>query len=267
MSGIEINAYQAAEICGISVNDLIESTVDLSFMETMFSRSFQLQSVAAINEQILNRYIFQPDALSLWEQEGITLRTMRKYKIGYDPIANCITIPIFDQEGNLVSIRGRFLAPDADAKYKPVTYGDKVLSSPSSLTLYGFNETKAAIAESKRVIIFEGEKSVLMMDSYYGDKNNSVATLGKNISMQHIMLLQQAGVQEVVLAYDADYATWTEMTEKHKEYMEIASRLAPFFDVSVIFDTEKKLPYKASPIDCGKEVFEYLMEKRWYVRI
>lgn len=268
---IQITLYEALKISGINTREVLstDTTKSQNAIDYMydFTRAiYKIKQNETVDERVLNASIFETNVLSIWEQEGISLSTMRQYKIGYNPIDNCITIPIYDDCGNLISVRGRFLSDDAEAKYKPVTFCNKTLSAPSSQLLYGLYQTKEAIKESKTAIIFESEKSVLMMDSYYGKQNNSVATLGKNISNQHILLLQKYGADNIILAYDADYRNAKELKIKLKEYTKIAKTLAPFFSVSIIIDWDKQLPYKASPIDCGPKVFEKLLEKKHYVK-
>ena len=267
----QLTLYGALLIANVNPNELNDEIGNSNYQKKLdymyeFTRSlYTLPHIEAIDEQVLNASIFKEDVLSIWEQEGISLATMRKYKIGYDPINNCITIPIYDHTGQLVSVRGRFLAEDAEAKYKPITFCNKLLAVPSSQILYGLYQTKDAISKSKTAILFESEKSVLMMDTFYGDKNNSVATLGKNISNQHILMLKNAGAEHVILAYDADYKSAIQLKLKLKEYTKIAKTLAPFFSVSILMDWNNELPYKASPIDCGKEIFENILRKQHYV--
>lgn len=271
-TGEEIPLWKALEKAEINprivqdVNNDTEYRKAVDYMYQFTKAIYKTADLPPIDEAVLKASIFNTDALSIWELEGITLSTMKKYSIGYDPIANCITIPIFDDKGNLISVRGRYLSENENVKYKPITFGNKILSAPSSQLLFGLNQTKNAIKRTKTAIIFESEKSVLMMDSYYGDANNSVATLGKNISNQHIILLRRFGAEEIILAYDADYRNEQERKEKFKEYKKIAKTLAPFFSTSVIIDWSHILPYKASPIDCGKEIFEKLLENRYYVK-
>lgn len=271
LRGEQLTLYGALLIANINPADLNDELGNsdyqkkLDYMYEFTNSVYALPHMEPIDEQVLRASIFQENILSIWEQEGISLSTMRKYKIGYDPINNCITIPIYDHKGQLVSVRGRFLAENAEAKYKPITFGSKVLSVPSSQVLYGLYQTKKAIQESKTAILFESEKSVLMMDSIYGNKNNSVATLGKNISNQHILMLKDSGAEHVILAYDADYQSAIQLKLKLREYTKIAKTLAPFFSVSILMDWNNELPYKASPIDCGKEIFENILRKQHYV--
>ena len=211
------------------------------------------------------RYVFDIKALSLWAHEGIDFNTMLKYHISYDPLENCIIIPHFDLEGNVVGVRGRYLDEDAVAKYKPVYYNGVQLNHPTNKTLYGYYQNKRAIEMTKTCIIFEAEKSVMMMDTAYDGNNVSVATSGQHISNEHIQILLNSGVRHVVLAYDADYKDDDDINKKFKEYKDYVRPLQAYFTVSIIMDVNHYLGYKDSPIDRGKEVFQKLMKERIYI--
>ena len=271
LRGNDITLFDAVKIAGINPKDVAdvetnETQQKIDYMYEFVNTVYKMPNLEPVDESVLNASIFQKNVLSIWENEGISLNTMQKYKIGYDPIANCITIPIYDHMGKLVSVRGRFLAEEENVKYRPITFCNKILAAPSSQILYGLYQNISAIKNTKTAKIFESEKSVLMMDTYYGEKNNSVATLGKNISNQHIMLLKNFGVEEVIVAYDADYISEKQKREKFREYKKVAQSLAPFFSTSIIIDWNSKLKYKDSPIDCGKNIFEDLLKDRFYVK-
>ena len=53
-----------------------------------------------------------------------------------------------------------------------------------------------------------------------------------------------------------------QLREIEKKYEEKAKILAPYFNVSVLMDDDFSLPYKSSPIDCGKEIFEKILKNR-----
>jgi len=55
-------------------------------------------------------------ALAWLHRRGLTDETIRRYLLGYDGDAHAITIPVYDEAGELVNLRRRFLAPDADPK-------------------------------------------------------------------------------------------------------------------------------------------------------
>ena len=271
LRNIEMNVFACIEYCGLTPTQneqdeyaAIQEEINSLYNLLYVSKPIEI-NLPILDKTILNRYLFDEVPLKLWQNEGISFDTMKKFGICFDPIENCIIIPNFDIDNNLISLRGRFLSEDAEAKYKPIIWSGKVLSHPSSMALYGANITKNAMKKSKTAVIFESEKSVLMMDTYYGDKNNSVATLGKNISMSQIQILYKLGVDEVILAYDADYRNYEEMAKKRNEYIRIAKTLRPYFKVAVIMDLDFLLKYKDSPIDRGKEIFEKLLKNKVYI--
>ncbi len=272
LRGTPISYAEAARQCGIHGLSFLEGgriksvEDDINYLYNLLKTQDVSIHLPTLNDSILDRYIFDENALKLWVDEGISYNTMRKYNIRYDPIENAIIIPNYDINGNLISLRGRFTSADSDVKYRPIIYNGKVLSHPSSMSLYGIHITKEAIKRQKLAIIFEAEKSVLMMDTIYGDNNTAVATLGKNLSMQQIKMLLKLGVQEVMLAYDADYTDYPTMELKRQEYQKIANVLKTYFNVSILMDLDfNKLQYKDSPIDRGKEVFEELLKTRIYI--
>ena len=212
-----------------------------------------------------DRYTFDTAALRCWTEEGISINTMFYYRITYDPINNCIIIPQYDEDGAIVGVRGRFLDEDAVDKYKPITYNGVLLNCPTNSTLYGYYQNKRALNITKTCVIFEGEKSVLKMDSIYDKNNISVAVYGQKISRKHIKLLIDAGVSNVVLAFDADYKTIQEAQQKFEEYKRIAKPLTTYFTVSIIMDFKGRLDYKDAPIDKGEKIFNELMKERIYI--
>ena len=270
LNNVEINIFKAIELCGLQYYAINEQTKDTTIKDTTeyFYNLLHTKSrdtiLPAAEIDLPYRFNFDMKALKIWQEEGISYNTMLKYGIRFDPINNCIIIPNYDIDGRLISVRGRYF--DGDAKYKPITYNGQVLSHPSSLSLYGLHIVKNEVSKQRKVIIFEGEKSALKMNTLYGTKNIAVATLGKNISNQQIKLLTRLGVREVILAYDADYRTYDEMDKKRKEYIRLAKPLTTFFNVCILMDMDLNLlGYKDSPIDKGKEVFEKIYKNRLYV--
>lgn len=69
-------------------------------------------------------------------------------------------------------------------------------------------------------------------------------------------------VQNIILAYDTDYEDYTQLKEVEQKYVDKANILAPYFNVSILIDYDFILPYKSSPIDGGKEIFEKLLKER-----
>ena len=269
LRGNDISIVEAVRRCGFdNFTDTVSSAIKgvrehMNFLYKVRNRVSPQSNLKTINDETLNRFVFDTNVLKIWEKEGISFNTMRKFGISYDPIDNCIIIPVHDDKNRLIGIRGRYLSEDAYAKYKPIEYCGKTLKYPSSEILYGLNMNKNYIKELRRAVIFESEKSVLMADTIYGGKSIAVAVFGQNISLEQVRLLRECDVNEIVIAFDADYKSWTEMDSVRSRYIEIAQRLKPYFVVSIIIDQNREfVGYKDSPIDCGKEPFEKLLNQR-----
>lgn len=262
IAGFKLSSSEIHEIANDSIaNDLSR----LIYMNNV-GNGYDKNELQPLQSDFLDeRYTFDPVALKSWIDEGISINTMFYYRITYDPINNCIVIPQFDENEMVVGVRGRFLGEDVVDKYKPITYNGVLLNCPTNSILYGYSQNKRALSMTKTCIIFEGEKSILMMDTIYGKNNISVAVFGQKISRQQIKLLVDAGVSNVVVAFDADYRNEIEMQRKFEEYKRIAKPLTTYFNVSIIIDTKGRLDYKDSPIDKGEKIFNELMKERVYI--
>jgi hypothetical protein len=269
LRGKDITLHEAVILCDLDSDEQIDYNKseqdDYQYMmqlERTVSAD-KLPPLETYDKNLLKRYVFDINGLTPWINEGISLQSMKQFDIRYDPIQNCIVIPNYDENGNLIGVRGRFLNPEdiEKGKYRPLCYNNICLKHPTGRVLYGFYQNQDNIRKKKTVIIFEGEKSVLHYNDYYQD-NIAVATLGKNITQSHINLLLRCGVTRVVLAYDADYETEEELANKQEEYTKLAHILTPYFNVSVLLDWDLQLSYKSSPIEGGKEYFEKLLRQR-----
>jgi hypothetical protein len=265
LRGINITIGQAIKLTGVDSTEQISSEIykDLEYLKKLSQQEIEdTKTVKILDKSILERYRFHPDGCALWLEEGISEGAMRKFGIGYDFIHNAITIPNYDDAGNLIGIRGRFLNPDAPAKYMPMKFGNDILSHPTGKFLWGYHQNGDTIRRKKIAVIFEGEKSVMKMEGFYPGNNISLATLGKKITLDQLDLLLSLEPEEVMLAYDKDYTTKEEMKVKIEEYEKIVSILKPYFKVSLLMDVENNLGYKDSPADKGKAVFEELVRYR-----
>lgn len=55
------------------------------------------------------------------------------------------------------------------------------------------------------------------------------------------------------------------MNKMIEEYKRITKLMKHYFNISVIADRDFLLPYKESPIDKGKDVFEKLLTERIFI--
>lgn len=127
-----------------------------------------------------------------WLQDGISKETMDKFNILYSVPQNKIIIPHYDVNNRLVGIRGRALNPweIEKGKYMPVEIEGKWYKHRLSLNLYGLNFTKNNIKNYGICYVFEGEKSVLQMDSF-DMPNCSVAVCGSNFNKFQMKILMK----------------------------------------------------------------------------
>lgn len=214
---------------------------------------------------------------SSWENEGITLEAMKKFDIKFHLPSWKAVIPHYDIEGRLIGVRGRsFLEQDIQSgkKYMPMFIEGLSYRHPLQYNLYGLYQNLETIKKLKKIIVFEGEKSVLMCESFYPENNFSVAICGSNLSnFQRDLIVQNLGVEEIIIAIDKQYKTDLSTDKDKIEYEDyikkvkkIADKFVNFINVYIVYCGDDRLEYKDSPCDKGKDILEQLMkEKERYV--
>lgn len=200
-----------------------------------------------------------------WIEEGISIQTMDKYKIGLYPLKNAITIPTYF-EGMLAGIRARYFGDEADfGKYRPLQLLDgSIFKFPTSYVFYGWDENIEAIKRSKKVILVEGEKSVLKSDTWYGDNSITLGMFGKTLGKLRLKMLLSLGIEEIIIGIDSDYHI--DKSEEFEFYRNNVNKIADicrgYCKISVIYNTEYDDAYKFSPFDFTKEQFEKMFINR-----
>lgn len=216
---------------------------------------------------ILSRFNYTVK-ISPWLKEGITQEVLNKAKIGFYPGADQITIPHFDENNRFIGLRGRTLClEDAErfGKYRPMRVNGMLYNHPLGMNLYNFNNSKNNIATMKKAIIFEGEKSCLLYQSYFGiDNDITVACCGSSISNYQIQKLIDCGAQEIIIAFDRQFQAIGDNEFQHLKtnLLRIREKYKNFVNISFIFDKKMITGYKDSPIDCGPDVFLQLFKER-----
>ena len=199
-----------------------------------------------------------------WLDYGISADILDKFGIGWYARQACISIPVLFN-GQLVGVRGRYTREQdvIKGKYRPIcTLDGTVLKFPSSACLYGYDQNKAAIEKSHQVVLFESEKSVLKAPSY--NLHNALAVFGSNISKQHIQLLLELGVNDVVLCMDSDYKQVGDDEFKFfiVKMKKLAAKLKPYFSVSIVYNNQGYDMYKCNMMDIPYEQAMKLWESR-----
>lgn len=203
-----------------------------------------------------------------WLLEGISQEAINQSRIGYYPGADQISIPHFDKDNRFIGLRGRTLcAAESDlyGKYRPMLINRQLYNHPLGMNLYNLNFSKNNIRIMEKAIVFEGEKSCLLYKSYFGlDRDISVACCGSNISAYQIQLLLESGAKEIIVAFDRQFKDIGDKEFQHLKtnLLRLHNKYKNFVTISFIFDKNKILSYKASPIDEGKDKFLTLFKGR-----
>ena len=198
---------------------------------------------------------------------------MKKFDIRFSLPQWKAVLPHLDYLGNLIGVRGRsFMYWDLEAgkKYMPMYIENESYRHPLGYNLYGLYENIATIKKLKKVMIVEGEKAVLLAESYYPNENFTVAICGSNMSKyQRDLLLYMCEVEEVIIALDKQFKDEFETEKDEIEYenyikkvKKIANQFVNYTNVSIIYCDDDRLDYKDCPTDHGKEILEELMSEK-----
>lgn len=257
---------------GVEEEDLTPTMADWAIIEArnriqeLQPKSFEVV-LKEYNSSVLDRLNYRVK-IQPWLNEGMTQEVLQQARIGFFPPTAQITIPHFDGEGRFVGLRGRTLiTADGErfGKYRPLVINNQMYNHPLGMNLYNLDKVKKNIQTFQKAIIYESEKSTLLHASYFGVENNiSVACCGSNISAFQIHMLLDCGAKEIIVALDRQYQNLGDIEFNHliKNLKNIYNKYHSMVNISFIFDKEKILDYKSSPIDHGPDKFKYLFQKR-----
>lgn len=202
------------------------------------------------DESILNDYLSIPN--DRFRKDKIDLNTQLKWNIGYDVSTDRITMPIRNELGQIVGIKGRrnYDTDDEwDAKYL------YLVPCRMSNVLYGYSENYSYMY-GKTVMVFESEKSVLQCASY--GYYNAVALGSNNLSEHQAKLLLQLNPEQIIFMLDNNLSL--ENTKRNINVLRsvcvMRSLNISYFDWTECLDLEEK----SSPSDEGKEVLESILQ-------
>lgn len=175
-------------------------------------------------------------ALKYILDRGVSLDTIKKFKIGYAPadrrwlkgfllsknfsreflensglfskkypdisfFSNRLMFPIFNRQGQMVAFGGRQLDNDPNSP-KYLNSGD-LIQYKKGETLYAFNFAKKAIKENKKVIFCEGYMDCIAY--HQCGIEFAVAPLGTALTEDQIKIIKPF-IDEVLLSFDSDGA-------------------------------------------------------------
>lgn len=243
-------------------------SIDMSFFDK-FNKKEKHIDLPKVDEKVLN--VFNDSYHISWVKDNIMPSSMRRFGIKLDIINQRIVIPTRSHMGDLVGIRVRNLKQelvDKGFKYLPMKRNGILYNFPMGNVLYGLYENKENINRVKKLIIFESEKSVLALDSYYKGKGIGVAIGGSSLSDNQLELIKELNIEECCIALDKE---WDELGSNLEKYYAqkiekvFRDKLDPYCSVTVIWDTNGKLDEKDSPTDKGFDTWKYLWDNRLYI--
>jgi hypothetical protein len=132
-----------------------------------------------------------------WEEDrDLSIRTIERFQLGADPMGEFVTIPMRDWNGRLLGVIKRYLAKDADHKYK---YPKKFQKAHHLFGAWQVAKAKNA----KTVVLTEGSIDAMKVwqAGYPG-----LGILGSEISEHQIKVLLALDVRRVILFFDNDNA-------------------------------------------------------------
>lgn len=196
---------------------------------------------------------FSSDLPQEWIEEGISPEAMKKYQVRIDYDSNRIVYPVWDNQDRLIGFKGRTRFKD----YKALKIQKYMNYTKLGTVDYfgGMKENRRNIEAKGEAIIFEGVKSGYKAYSWGVD--NWLSSETSALNKQQVIVLLQAGIKNVVIAWDND-VSWDKIVEKTKT-------LRNFANVYAIRDTNGllgKKEDKMSPVDKGREVWERLYAER-----
>ena len=192
-----------------------------------------------ISEKILSYYLPYPN--KMFQDDNIPLNIQKEFEIGYDPATNYITIPIRDEIGSFVGVKGRWFGED-DGVHSKYTHLERC---NKSRILHGYFQNKDYIKGSSKLFIVESEKSVMQLAGL--GLRNVVSTGGKTISKYQVELITRTGCTPI-FAFDKDVS--------EEELEQIADMFIENIPVYAIIDKDNILDEKESPSDNPDKWFQ-----------
>lgn len=200
-----------------------------------------------LDERELEQY--RVDDFPWWEGEDIDGSVAMAWGCGYDRYKDAITIPVRDNDGNLINILYRNMNPlRKEIGIPKYIYRNKLGALDF---LWGWSQSVDNIMARKEVLLFEGAKSVIK--SHLMGHPNAAALMTSHMSDEQMQFLAMQGC-DCVLLLDKD--------QLYPERDEHVRKLKRFCRVYVCKDTGNLLGEKDAPVDKGYEVFEKILAER-----
>lgn len=154
------------------------------------------------NKEPNHLYISLKDKFSneILEKAGLILKTQKGDYI--DRFRGRITIPIHDENGDIVAFGARAMEEGQNPKY--LNSSDSLIYNKSKL-LYGLYFAKESIKQTDSIIIMEGYFDVISAQAH--GIENCVASCGTSLTSEHVKLISRySKSRKIYLSFDTDSA-------------------------------------------------------------
>ena len=227
---------EQAELLGIKLPTAFEKTSDNKDLKTKLYNCLK-DSAEFFKTYLLNNK--SSEAYQYLESRGITDENIETYKLGFAPnsydelqkhlkdkysedlldkagllskrennrgyidrFRNRITIPIFDEKGNIVAFGARAIESGQNPKY--LNSPDTLVYNKSNI-LYGLYQAKDSIKEKDSIVIMEGYFDVI--SAQVNGVKNAVGACGTALTENHVKLISRyTPSRKIYLAFDTDKA-------------------------------------------------------------
>lgn len=196
----------------------------------------------------MDKFEFVEEKLQIWNNEGISWDSMKKFQVKYDYSSNRIVFPIKDLSGNIINVCGRTLYEDyKEKKLRKYTY-----FKPLGIldVIYGFSENINSVLDKNEYILFEGSKSVMLADSW--GIYNTGALLTSHLNYYQMEILMKLGIR-IVFALDE------EVDISKDEYI---GKLKYYCPIEKVSNKNGLLLPKMAPVDAGEDTWKTLYNER-----
>lgn len=237
--------------------DYVKKEVKLPFggyfkeVKRSFNNEYELQTY---DNNILNEYSIIPNERFL--KDNISFQTQIKYNIGYDPLMQSITVPWFNDNGELIGIMAR---KNEDEIEEGLSKWFPIIPFKKSLSIFGYNINYNSIIDNDIVIITESEKGTMQLDSMGLGVGLSLG--GNTLSDVNANQIKSLMVTTNILALDEslDIDISIENAKKLK-----VNNMFMKNNVGIIYDKDNKYLTKGkkfAPTDLGKDILNRLLQE------
>lgn len=176
-------------------------------------------------------------------ERGFTSKTLNEWRIGYDEISDRLCIPVCNEFGELIGVKGRTTDPDIKPKYRIL--GDKIgrrkrykfYPYEKSLVVFGIDRIIKLETDLKIVVFCEGELDVIAL---WQVGIPAICTGSAHVSDEQARIIRDH-CDGVVVFFDTNTAglnaTWGYYNEDSSDYHPgLVYKLAPFIPTHVVRD-------------------------------